>query len=484
MKKKVALYVRVSTLEQAESGYSIGEQIDKLKKFADIKDWNVYEVYEDGGWSGSNTNRPALERLINDAKRQLFDTILVYKLDRLSRSQKDTLFLIEDIFKANNIDFVSLNENFDTSTAFGTAMIGILSVFAQLEREQIRERMKLGLVGRAKSGKAMGWHMTPFGYTYDKQSGNFIINNLTASIVREIFNDYLSGISITKLRDKLNESGHIGKDRNWSYRTLRQTLDNPTYTGVVKYDHKIYAGNHEPIIESDVFQAVQIELSKRQQLAYQKNNNPRPFQSKYMLSGIVKCGYCGSPMVSTLGNKRKDGTRLKKYQCVNRHVRKSSGVTIYNNNIKCDSGFYMMADIENYVINTVSDLQASPESVKKLFNKNNNNIEKVNIDEIKKEISKLSSRLKKLSDLYMNDLLSLDELKEKTSELKSTRVLLENKISEDENNSDLEIKERIINNMNKKSIQKMSYQEQSNLVKSLINKVSVTREMIEISWNF
>ena len=84
----------------------------------------------------------------------------------------------------------------------------------------------------------------------------------------------------------------------------------------------------------------------------------------------------------------------------------------------------------------------------------------------------------------MNDLLSLDELKEKTSELKSTRLLLENKISEDKNNSDREIKERIINNMNKKSIQKMSYQEQTNLVKSLINKVSVTREMIEISWNF
>ena len=144
----------------------------------------------------------------------------------------------------------------------------------------------------------------------------------------------------------------------------------------------------------------------------------------------------------------------------------------------------MMVDIENYVINTVSDLQASPESVQKLFNKNNNNIEKINIDEIKKEISKLSSRLKKLSDLYMNDLLSLDELKEKTSELKSTRLLLENKISEDKNNSDREIKERIINNMNKKSIQKMSYQEQTNLVKSLINKVSVTREMIEISWNF
>ncbi|WP_239828203.1 recombinase family protein, partial [Streptococcus pneumoniae] len=100
------------------------------------KDWNVYKVYTDGGFSGSNTDRPALESLIKDAKKRKFDTVLVYKLDRLSRSQKDTLHLIEDVFIKNGIEFLSLQENFDTSTPFGKAMIGLLSVFAQLEREQ------------------------------------------------------------------------------------------------------------------------------------------------------------------------------------------------------------------------------------------------------------------------------------------------------------------------------------------------------------
>ena len=147
---KVAIYVRVSTTSQVDEGYSIDEQKAKLTSYCEIKDWNIYDIYTDGGFSGSNTERPALEQLIRDAKRKLFDTVLVYKLDRLSRSQKDTLYLIEDVFLENDIEFVSLLENFDTSTPFGKAMIGLLSVFAQLEREQIKERMQLGKLGRAK----------------------------------------------------------------------------------------------------------------------------------------------------------------------------------------------------------------------------------------------------------------------------------------------------------------------------------------------
>ena len=135
---KVAIYVRVSTTSQAEEGYSIEEQKDKLEAYCKIKDWSVYKVYTDGGFSGSNTNRPAIEQLIKDAQKKKFDTVLVYKLDRLSRSQKDTLYLIEEVFIKNGIEFLSLQENFDTSTPFGKAMIGLLAVFAQLEREQIK----------------------------------------------------------------------------------------------------------------------------------------------------------------------------------------------------------------------------------------------------------------------------------------------------------------------------------------------------------
>ena len=135
MKKfKVALYIRVSTQEQAREGYSIEEQDKKLSAYCTVKDWIVFEKYIDPGYSGSNIKRPALQKLISDAQSHKIDLVLVYKLDRLSRSQKDTMYLLEDVFLPNDVDLVALNESFDTSTPFGRAMIGILSVFAQLER--------------------------------------------------------------------------------------------------------------------------------------------------------------------------------------------------------------------------------------------------------------------------------------------------------------------------------------------------------------
>ena len=139
----VALYIRVSTQEQAKEGYSIGEQTERLEKYAQAHGWTVFKKYTDPGYSGANMQRPALKQLIQDAKSHKFEKVIVYKLDRLSRSQKDTLMIIEDILLKNDVDFVSMNENFDTSTPFGKAMIGILAVFAQLEREQIKERMKI-----------------------------------------------------------------------------------------------------------------------------------------------------------------------------------------------------------------------------------------------------------------------------------------------------------------------------------------------------
>ncbi|MGN0134622.1 MAG: recombinase family protein, partial [Anaerotignum sp.] len=159
---RIATYIRVSTQEQALEGYSIDAQKERLTSYCKAKGWTLSAEYIDGGFSGSNLERPQMQKLISDISLGLFDGVLVYKLDRLSRSQKDTLYLIEDVFLKNNISFVSLNENFDTSTPFGRAMIGILSVFAQLEREQIKERTRMGLEERIKKGHHHSY--APFGY--------------------------------------------------------------------------------------------------------------------------------------------------------------------------------------------------------------------------------------------------------------------------------------------------------------------------------
>lgn len=475
---KVAIYVRVSTTSQVEEGYSIDEQKAKLSSYCDIKDWNVYKVYTDGGFSGSNTDRPALEGLIKDAKKRKFDTVLVYKLDRLSRSQKDTLYLIEDIFIKNNIAFLSLQENFDTSTPFGKAMIGILSVFAQLEREQIKERLMLGKIGRAKSGKSMMWARTSYGYDYHKKTGTMTINEFEAIVIRYIFNSYLEGMSITKLRDRINEK--YPKEPAWHYRIIRGILANPVYCGYNQYKGRIYPGNHEPIITEEIYNKTQEELKIRQIAAAEFSNNPRPFRAKYMLSGIAQCGYCGAPLQITLGTKRKDGSRNIRYQCKNRFPRTTKGVTIYNDNKKCDSHFYEKADIEENVLHQLSKLQNDTSYLDELFSDNEET--SIDRDNYQKQIDELTKKLSRLNDLYIDDRITLEELQKRSAEFTLMRAMLEAELENDPVLKQKERKESMRETLDTEDILSMDYEQQKVIVRALITKVRVTSEDIVIKW--
>lgn len=474
---KVALYVRVSTTSQLEEGYSIEEQKAKLESYCDIKDWHVYKVYTDGGFSGSTTERPALEQLIKDAQSKLFDTVLVYKLDRLSRSQKDTLYLIEDIFLKNNIEFVSLLENFDTSTPFGRAVIGLLSVFAQLEREQIKERMQLGKLGRAKAGKSMMWAKTSYGYDYNKETGSMTVNEYEALAVKEIYASYLAGMSITKLRDKINLE--YPKKPAWSYRTIRGILANPVYCGLNQYKGQTFQGTHKAIISLDDFEQTQRELAKRQQKA-KELSNPRPFQAKYMLSGLAQCGYCHAPLKVILGQKRKDGTRFKRYECYQRHPRKTKGVTVYNDNKKCESGYYDMELLEHYVLTCISQLQNDPEKIQELFSDDTSPA--VDRQAIQKQIDSLSLKLSKLNDLYLDDRITLDELRNKSSDFIKQRTALEEEIKKASTDKQAGQRKKIEKLLDASSVFEMSYDNQKVIVRELIDKVQVTSDKIVIRW--
>ena len=474
---KVAIYVRVSTTNQVEEGYSIEEQKDKLSSYCDIKDWSVYKVYTDGGFSGSNTDRPALEQLIKDAKKRKFDTVLVYKLDRLSRSQKDTLFLIEDVFIKNGIEFLSLQENFDTSTPFGKAMIGLLSVFAQLEREQIKERMQLGKLGRAKAGKSMMWTKTSYGYDYHKETGTMTINPVQSLAIKFMFETYLSGRSITKLRDDLNEK--FPKEKPWNYRAVRMILGNPVYCGYNQFMGEIYKGNHEAIISKEDFDKTQKELKIRQRTAAE-NVNPRPFQAKYMLSGIAQCGYCLAPLKILMGMYRKDGTRLVKYECHQRHPRKLRGVTTYNDNKKCDSGFYFKDELEAYVLQELNKLQHDSEYLEEIFSDNRK--ESIDRESYQKQIRELSKKLSRLNDLYIDDRITLEELQAKSAEFLNMRALLEKELENDPALKQEETKNTIKRELSKGDISKMDYESQKAIVRALVKKVQVTAESIVIKW--
>lgn len=271
MPHQVALYIRVSTQEQAQEGYSIEAQTDRLTSYCKAKGWPIIGSYTDPEFSGANIERPALQRLFTDIDAGKIDCVLVYKLDRLSRSQKDTLHIIEDIFLEHDVAFVSIQENFDTGSPFGRAMIGILSVFAQLEREQIKERTAMGRTERAKSGLWHGGGRRPFGYDYI--NGQLIVNATEAAIVKDVYALFLAAVPIHRIETI------IGKryGRKMNHTMIRSIVSTQLYTGVICWEGNIYPGQHEAIIDNDSFRKAQTLLLERARIASTK---PRPFKRK------------------------------------------------------------------------------------------------------------------------------------------------------------------------------------------------------------
>ncbi len=276
--KKTALYIRVSTEAQREEGYSIDAQRKMLEGYCISKNISNYEFFIDGGYSGSNIERPEMQRLINEIKEKKIGSVVVYKLDRLSRSQKDTLFLIEDVLNPNGAAFVSMNENMDTSTPIGRAMLGIMSAFAQLERETIKERTRMGMRERVKSGLWRGGGKVPFGYDYDKESGKLIPNG-DADTVRLVFSLYLEGKSAMT----------AAKLSGLKYERMAiQILKRITYAGDTVYNGEIIRDTHEPLISREIFEQAQREMKRRAK--------SEKSTSKCLLAGFLYCGVCGCKM--------------------------------------------------------------------------------------------------------------------------------------------------------------------------------------------
>ncbi|EKF52428.1 recombinase family protein [Lactococcus garvieae] len=478
--KSVAIYCRVSTTNQAEDGYSIGEQQDKLRKYCDIMGWNVAEVYTDAGFSGSNIERPAMQKMLKAAKLKQFNTILVYKLDRLSRSTSDNLYLIKEVFKKNNIEFVSLNEKIDTSDAMGEFFFTLLAAVAEMERKTISERMALGRLGRAKAGKTMSYQLPPFGYTRNKEKDILEVVPLEASIVREIYKSYLDGESITKICKSLNDNGHIGKNKRWSHSTVRNALTNTAYIAKGKFKGQMYEQDHEKIISEDIFWAAQKEIEKRQVKESQRTNQSRPFQSKYMLSGLMRCGYCGANIVSVTGNKRSDGTKPIRYECAHRNDYRR---LLAPGQDKCSSGFYRRLELEAYVIDYISKLKTDKIKLDELMSETN--IEQVDREYIKAELKVINKKIEKENFLFRNDYIDEIELQQNIKNLIESKKAFEIKLVDEENNAVSKHKvQRLQSFIKSEDIKDMDYEQQKKMVKSFVSIITVTAEKITIKFNF
>ena len=487
--KKAAIYSRKSIF--TGKGESIENQIEMCKDYylrhygSDVD----FIIYEDEGFSGGNTKRPKFQEMLSDIKLKKFDTLICYRLDRISRNVADfssTLELLQD----NNIDFISIKEQFDTSTPMGRAMVYISSVFAQLERETIAERVRDNMLQLAKTGRWLGGQ-EPFGFKSEKIiyiDENFNERSLMKlspvkdelEVVKLIFDKYLETNSITQVTNYLQDNLYKGKNGgDWGTTQVKKILSSAIYVTSTEETHNylkslginvfgepngngylsynktrkmifdrditewIYAvAKHKGVIDSKTWLTVQSILEKNKHKKIKRTATGT--NNTALLTGILKCSKCGSNMIIKQGHKSKteEGKRYDYYVCSKKD--NSRGRKCDNKNVRADRlDSIVLRELKNYnkdyleeslieILNTATD------------NSNNiNKINKVNLEISEKETS-ISNLVKQLSSAP-NEIVSnyiMEEINKLSNDISEAKKLLE-KLKENK-----ETKKNDIDNLN------------------------------------
>ncbi len=423
---KVALYLRVSTEEQAVRGYSIEAQKEALRDYALKKGWEIAGIYEDAGFSAKDINRPALKRLLKDIEDGKINAVLVWRLDRISRSVGDFSDIVE-FFEKHGVIFDSATENIDTSTPSGRALVNVLAVFAQFERESIGERTRLGKLKKVQMGNpALG--LPPYGYRIE--DGEYKINEAEAEVVRLIFKLCVDNHwGYRKIASHLNEIGLKTRQGGfWNHGSISSILNNPIYAGLIVWNKtkslrgKVIKrpksewiklkGNFPPIISEELFDLASSRIKER-------NQRGRSLSSVYPLSGIIRCGLCG---MSYNVNRRKE-RGVVNYFCSSR---KGKGSVVCNN--RTVNG----TKIEKLLVSKLIEItQKEKELILSSFKGENRG------EEISKEIKNISTALerieakrKKIFELYEDEEIDKAILKERIKELESEMALLKSRQEE------------------------------------------------------
>jgi site-specific DNA recombinase len=450
-KKRAALYVRVSTDAQREEGYSIDAQKEMLEAYCKSKLISDYDFYVDGGFSGSSVDRPEIQRLIADVKKGDISSVVVYKLDRLSRSQKDTLYLIEDVFNPFGVGFVSLNENMDTSTPIGRAMVGIMSAFAQLERETIRERTRMGMRERVKEGFWPGGGKIPFGYDYDRERG-ILVPNSDADKVKQIYELYLSGCSFLKISRILDLPEH----------QAQQIMLRKTNIGKIVYNGAEYDGKHEAIIDDETYNRA-LEL-------YKKRSRASLTTSHSLLAGLLICGICGCKM-----RYQKWGDRGYKIYCYSQDSSKRH----VGGDLPCSNGKVWADEIEHIVIGDLFEIASKRVSDEGEIKEDNA------LTLLKSRKTSLEKRLKNLYLLYSDS--EEASLLELIGDSRKEMVRIDEEIERIE-----ECERNAVDSISAAAEiaglgdawRYMTHEERQAIIRRAIEKIVITHDRVEIFYSF
>ena len=424
--KKAAIYIRVSTQEQSEHGYSIGEQKERLTQYCKSMGWSIFDYYIDGGFTGGNLDRPRIKDLKSDMKNSSgnnnFDVVVVWKLDRLSRSQYDILDLIERTFLPNNVDFVSMQEAFDTATPFGRAMIGILGVFAQLEREQIKERMTMGRKARAKQGKWHGGEGAPVGYDYfEDGDGKLIINDYEAEQIRLVFEMAADNKSNSEILETLNKRGYKTKYGGWNDTSkIAKIISKNVYLGTITFDDVVVPNSHPPLISQEVFDKANAVRNNRNEF-YGEN----VFKRTTLLSGLIWCAKCGARYGTSISkNKNKSGfvtSQIRYHVCYSRGFPNSKMAK----KCGCDNKIWRMDNLEKEVLSNLKALKFDDAQLDSMTDNRQTTLPaSVDLTGTNKRIAEIKAQMSKLMDLYTNDKIPIDVLNDKIDALNEEKSKL------------------------------------------------------------
>lgn len=372
--------------------------------------------------------------------------VFVFKLDRISRSQKDTLYLIEEVFNKYNVGFISIRENFDTTTPFGKAMIGILSVFAQLERETILERTRIGIKKRAESGLWRGGGKIPYAYDYDSTLGILVPNKDRVEKLHNMISLYLDGLSFNKLESI------FGMDES----LISQIILNRTNLGIVPYKGQEFIGQHEAVVSEETYNRLIETIKMRSKTRTERH---------YLLSGKIYCGKCGAKY-----RYQKWGKRLICY-CYSQQKSKPKFIKDPN----CQNKRWDSFEIEDAVLECLFAMALD----ENLF-RTNYKLTEVNVlEEYENRLIKVQKQIENLVN-FIAENIAVEVTKKKLENLEREKETLEKEISD--------IKSKNEKNINKLDILKnlqsswfnMTFDEQRLIIEHIVDKVIVTNNNIDI----
>jgi len=256
---RAAIYSRVSTEDQAKEGFSLEAQRERLEAYCKARDWEAAASYVDDGYSGRETKRPAYQRMM--AERDRWDVVLVVKMDRIHRNAKNFMEMMENL-RAWGKDFVSATESLDTSTAMGRFVMDIIQRIAQLESEQIGERVKMGMAQKAKTGPGILGFQPPLGYRVD--GGRLHVEPGEARVVQRMFDLCLRGKTLEEIGSEMDRiNARTKRGTFWSQVKVYRILHNPVYAGFLRWDGLMRKGEHEPLVAVESFNRVQELLRSR-----------------------------------------------------------------------------------------------------------------------------------------------------------------------------------------------------------------------------